>query len=736
MIATTLTRGRWLIVLTVAFCAWLWAMDRSNAFIEARLAVRWGANAGRAITAAPAEEVARGWPVLSLVVAQDDLYDPARGLLSNVLEHGPEWERPGTVAYFDRGQVRFATDVGVRIHGGGSRDVSERQGFRLYFRRRYGALQVPPGILFGPDAQPIRTLVVHNDVRIDSTGDRWQLANPVAYDIADRIGAIAPDTTPVRFVLNGEPQGMFVLTERIGPEFFDAHWGHSQVRAEQAEFDRLWAWLGPRRPLTMTEVGERIDLRNLTLWFLSVAFCATRDAYQGPSQFRNLTRREAEWFWVNWDMDLSFRVWDADSYSFLLEQVGGPRRGRNPAEPRAVAVTRLLTDDPAYREYFAALFDRVMNHRLTTAFLRERVDHYRRVAAALNPDDLAFLSRLELFLEKRPAFFRALTEQWLNAPASQPLRVSTPANAPVTIDGEIVRGRFEGLYLPGREIVVAVGDRRARFNEWRVDGAPAGRAIELRVAMTGPRDVEAIFDGETTEPLAGPRRGAPSPVTVDLAAAPLRWVQVPAGRFQAGCVPGDPDCDGNERPRQPAAIDRAFEMTATEVTAGQYAAFSRRSNLPMPRLPIWVTEGDQPMVNVTWDEASAFCRAESGRLPTELEWEYAARGGFPDRLFPWPGGFDGEANLGDDKGADRYPFTAPVGSFPANGFGLADMIGNVWEWTADRYDPRAPADGFDLRAVRGGSFMTGPRGARISERAELSRAGRHNLEVGFRCVRQ
>jgi formylglycine-generating enzyme required for sulfatase activity len=730
---TVFARAGRLILLTAAFCAALWAIERSTALIGARTAVRWGAGAAEAIAAAPATEVSRGRPVLSLVVAREDLYDPARGLLSNVLEHGDEWERPGTVAFFEDGEIRFATDVGVRVHGGGSRDVSERQGFRLYFRRRYGALQLPTGVLFGPDAQPIRTLVVHNDVRVDGNGDRWHLVNPVAYDIAAAMGAIAPATKPVRFFLNGEPQGLFVLTERIGPEFFEAHWGHGRVRADQAEFDTLWEWISPRRPLLMADVATRIDLDNLTRWFLSVAFCATRDAYQGPSQFRNLTRRDAQWFWVNWDMDGSFRVWDADSYSFLLEQVGGPRRGRNPAEPRATVVTRLLTDDPAYREYFAAMFDRVMNHRLTPTFLRERLDHYRRIATTLEPDETSFLDRLDLFLARRPAYFRRLTEQWLDTGPSQRIRISAPAS--VRVDGESVIGRFEGRYLPEREITLTAPEGDARFVEWRVNGVVAGRSTDLRLRTDAPADVEAIFAGLDTDPwtAAGGDNASVEPPAP--AATPLRWVRIPAGRFQAGCIPDDPDCDGNERPQHPAEVSRSFEMLATEVTIGQFAVYARRSNLPMPRQPLWASSALLPVVNVTWDEAVAFCRAEGGRLPTEIEWEYAARGGVANRLFPWPGGFDGQANLGDDKGDDHFPLAAPVGSFALNGFGLADIIGNVWEWTADRYDPDAPSSAFDMRVVRGGSFMTGPRGARISERAELSRSGRHNLEVGFRCVR-
>jgi len=631
-------------VVTSLLCALLWIVDWSGVFPDAALAVRWGAHAPAAVSAVPRGEIARGWPVLSLVMAGEDLHGP-RGLLTNVLEHGPDWERPGVVAYFDRGTLQFSTDVGVRVHGGGSRVTSPRQGFRLYFRKRHGGMQAPDQVLFEPDAQPIRRLVVHNDVRRDADGTSWHLVNPLAYDIADAIGVLAPDTKPVRFLLNGELQGLFVLTERIDEEFFAAHVGHRQVRAEQAEFDELWQWVSSTRPLRMADVARVVDVPNLTRWFLAVAFCATRDAYQGPGQFKDLTRREAPWFWVAWDMDTSFRRADADSYTSLLEPVGGPRRGRNPAEPRAVLVTGLLEDDPAYREYFAAEVDRLLNDRVTPAFLRRRLEHYRSVLIALGTEDLTFIDRIASFIEERSAIFRRLTEQRLNLAAT---------------------------------------------------------------GTTGPHRWET---------------------------SPLRWVSIPAGTFDAGCIRDDPDCDGNERPAQRAAIERAFSMLATEVTIGQYAAWAAATGRTMPRQPDWIVTSQHPVVHVTWDEASAFCEAWQGRLPTELEWEYAARGGAPGRLFPWAGGFDGQANLEDEKNDDRFPFTSPAGSFAPNGFGLFDMIGNVWEWTADRYDAQAPADRFDVRAVRGGSWITGPRLARISERAGVARTTRHPREVGFRCVR-
>jgi Sulfatase-modifying factor enzyme 1/CotH kinase protein len=729
----------WLLILaTVAICAATLKLESADLFPLWRFAVQWSPAALPSSRAVPAAEIASGLPVVSLTLDQADLDDPVRGLLPNKMKHGKEWERPGSISYFDVGKLMFASGVGVRIHGGSSRQVAPRPGFRLYFRRQYGMRELPRGLLFSPEAQPTRRLIIHDDFRRE-WGVNWYFVNPLAYDIARKMGAIAPETKPVRFFVNGEYYGPFVLTERFDERFFAAHWGHENVLLSQQEMDRLWDWVLHTRPLTLKTVSQQVNIENLTRWFLAVAFCATRDAYQGPGQFLDETKSAGGWFWVNWDMDRSFRSWNLDSYQYLLERVGEGRRGRNRAEPRAFLLTHLIAEDPEYREYFKRTVQRILNHSVTDAFLMERYQHYLDTATRLRVSNLDYVSRLKDFLGRRRAFFWLTTEQWLNTPPSQVVSITAPPGIAVRIDGETVTSGYRGRYFPDIELTVNVEEAaRERFSGWRVNGRLLTGAAPLTFTADRPTHIEAVFNGS---PLGAPGHAddAPPSQPPPIPVSRIVWKDVPAGTFWIGCVPQDTRCSTAERPRLQREIAAPFQMMETEVSAGDFRAFTAATSGQMPRQPEWYADNTHPVVNVTWDEAVAFCKWAAGRLPSEEEWEYAARGGLDERLFPWGDEFTGQANGRHNLKSERAEFTAPVGSFPPNAFGLHDMAGNVWEWTASEFRPthdsKPATDGYDLRTIKGGSWDSNISRLRVSERAALSRRGRHNLYVGFRCVR-
>jgi formylglycine-generating enzyme required for sulfatase activity len=724
-----------LIVATGVICLATLKLESANLFPLWRFAVQWSSAALPSSRAVSPGEIAAGVPVLSLSMSEADLSDPAEGIVPNKLKRGAEWEREGSVSYFEDGRLLFASGVGVRIHGGGSRITAPQPGFRLYFRRKYGPREVPRGVLFGPEAQPIRRLVIHDDVRRDADGTPWHFVNPLAYDIARRVGAIAAETKPVRFFLNGGYYGPFVLTERLDARYFAAHLGHDDIVANQEEMDKLWEWVLNSRPITMKVVSQHVDVDNLARWFLAVTFCATRDAYQGPGQFRDRTKHVGEWFWVNWDMDQSFRDWNHDTYQYLLERIAEGRRGRNRAEPRALIMTHLIAEDPEFRRYFMRLVQDALNHRLTDAFLQERYDHYLQTAAQLRVPNLDYVARLRRFLERRRAFFRLITEQWLNSPPSHPVTLTAPANMALIIDGERVRSGYNGMYFPDLEVTVDVTDQnRAGLTGWLINNRFVPGPAPLRFVPTASTHVEAVF-GHPNHKAVDTNDAAGMPPAKQ---ARIVWRNIPAGSSWMGCVPADKGCASTEHPRIQNRFAEPFQMMDREVSAGDFRVFAAATSRQMPRQPEWYADDTHPAVNVTWDEAQAYCAWAGGRLPTEAEWEHAARGGLEDQLFPWGNDFKGQAVAQHNLPGRKYFFTAPVGSFPANSYGLHDMAGNVWEWTSSEYRPThasAPVRDRDLRTIKGGGWNNTIMRLRASQRAARSRSGRHNLYVGFRCVR-
>lgn len=196
----------------------------------------------------------------------------------------------------------------------------------------------------------------------------------------------------------------------------------------------------------------------------------------------------------------------------------------------------------------------------------------------------------------------------------------------------------------------------------------------------------------------------------------------------------------------------AFQMSATSITVGQYEAFCNDAGAQMPAEPLynpgWAKK-DLPIVNVSWMNATAYTHWLSRRtrkkydLPTEAEWEYAARGGKEGAKYPWGDQWDAK-KCANSAPPNRLSAPAPVGSYPANGYGLRDMPGNVWEWCKDWYGNRYDVKDADnpkgaeysqWRVVRGGSWDSDkPDVFRCAHRARDIPGGFMDGNLGFRVV--
>ena len=360
--------------------------------------------------------------------------------------------------------------------------------------------------------------------------------------------------------------------------------------------------------------------------------------------------------------------------------------------------------------------------------------------------------------------------------------------------------------------------------EVEVTGLNAGSAPEQCSCSPSREETgEPVLSSVSTS-LPPPSITATAPSSSSSSSSPLHWIYtfesrkkegkalyIPGGEFWMGTNKLKYAVDG-ETPRRRVRVS-SFYMDAFEVTNGEYAAFVDATGyktdsevyewsfvfqsaippaikktltkavlgvewwLPVPGASWSEPEGpgtsvfennrtEHPVVHISWNDANAYCKWRGSRLPTEAEWEYAARGGLDGKVFPWGNSITNDneyhrANIyhgtfpGVNTMEDGYEFLAPVGSFPPqNNFGLHDMMGNAWEWVSDwwttshkntsssshnnidvMYDPQGPIAGTE-KTKKGGSFL-----CHKSYCYRYRNSARHHTtpdsatqNSGFRCV--
>ncbi len=307
--------------------------------------------------------------------------------------------------------------------------------------------------------------------------------------------------------------------------------------------------------------------------------------------------------------------------------------------------------------------------------------------------------------------------------------------------------------------------------------SPTGAATSTRIVTPTPQSVtKTPTPPVTSTPLSATPTLGPGSTKVRGKDA-MVMVFVPAGEFVMGSADSDASARADEKPQHRVYLD-AFWIDRTAVTNAMFASFAQASG--------YVTDAERkgrgfawngrnwfdkqnweeregaswrhpngpdsaindlashPAVQISWNDAVAYCRWAGGRLPTEAEWEKAARG-TDGRLYPWGDAFD--CKLGNFGGVDcdGYRQTAPVGRFPAGAspYGALDMAGNTWEWVADAYaedyyarspnrNPPGP-DGGALRVMRGGSWFYGREDVR-SARRDYVGPDHSGADTGFRCA--
>ena len=322
-------------------------------------------------------------------------------------------------------------------------------------------------------------------------------------------------------------------------------------------------------------------------------------------------------------------------------------------------------------------------------------------------------------------YFLSLT-QWLDAPdgcTDQNLRRLVEATLAALAGEPTLRPlaplKSRARWLAGAILtLVVVGGMMVFLKSWRSPGRNTAAPTPIGVTASPRRT-----------PPAGPQLK-----TWSNPADELTYVWIPAGTFIMGCSAQDSECKDDEKPTHQVAIEKGFWLGQTEVTVAAYRRFAAKSARHSPD-----GEGTFPVSGVSWAGAKEYCAAMGGRLPTEAEWEYSARGGNSQ---PYYGVISEIAWYVDNSGNAPHA----VGKKQPNAFGLYDMLGNVSEWVLDRYfdkytfDSVATGPGVEqplpsnaLAVARGGFWESNASALRVSHRLAQEKDGA-DIPIGFRCA--
>ncbi|MEZ4309534.1 MAG: SUMF1/EgtB/PvdO family nonheme iron enzyme [Polyangiaceae bacterium] len=260
--------------------------------------------------------------------------------------------------------------------------------------------------------------------------------------------------------------------------------------------------------------------------------------------------------------------------------------------------------------------------------------------------------------------------------------------------------------------------------------APATGASATGAAGTGDASTGSSETGSASSEVAGDAGAQDAAPAV---AAPEGMVVIPEGVFLMGGPPAFSLPE--ERPQHEVAVGRYY-LDLTEVTTGAYKKCIADGKCKTTHTTTFCNEphtdrDDHPINCVDWEMADAYCAAVGKRLPTEREWEYAARGGAEQRGFSW-----GEEPPTPERACYMHGESCPVKSFAAGAFGLYDMSGNVWEWTSSWFGPYpAEAQTGTHKVYRGGSWSRRfPKWLRNAIRNRYT-VNEFSSSIGFRCAK-
>lgn len=424
----------------------------------------------------------------------------------NRQSRGRRFEELGWVSVYEGGELRFASAVGVRMHGRTSRDRFPYS-YRLYFRGTYGAPRFPAALVDPELAGGLRRVIVKRDLGIDEARRPWPLVEFTAQQIARRLGAHAPHARPVKMSLNGTAPRNYYLIEQLSGDFFERELGradlevapgkvsHYEPSAALLRAEERWIAAQPR-PLRAAVAATRFDLDSLHASLLTALFVGAGDAFQDALvRDRRGDLAGGRWLLLPWDLDYAFRD--------LPLRGGLPRRFQghpdllpmllSPTEslPRVPAqlLRRLLREDPGFRAEVGRRLLAALNHDLTPEYLAGLSARLERASDELALDDRDFLVRMADYFERRPRELLRQAELHLGAPAHHAIEVRSDGPR-FRVDGRDPVDRLRGWASAATPLRLSlVAAEAGRFDGWYDGERLLSRDPDYELVAAAPRVV-------------------------------------------------------------------------------------------------------------------------------------------------------------------------------------------------------------------------------------------------------
>jgi hypothetical protein len=444
-------------------------------------------------------------PVLSLAVEPSHLTDPQTGLLTNPRQRGMEWERPVHVSYLDTtgetAVLGFTSSAGLRIHGNNSRDYAKKS-LRLYFRSEYGQNRLLYPLFTPLPHQPhgagYKRLVLHSGGQEFNAPGWTLLRTPLVEWLGAHTHAIVAPSRPVLLFINGEPQGIYLLRQRIDEWYFaDVH---NTLVVDEATHEALWQALREyiadhdmQDPDAYATVTARINVDNFIDYHLLNLYAGNTDWIYANMRRYLPASSGGQWHWLIWDVDWTFGLLkeagpDFDMLAYFFET-------ENPSFQRGALPLRRLMENPLFRQRFLSRADELLNTILRPDVVTARLDE---LAAEMAPDALfesarwpsstsweAGVAEMRRYAAARPFHFRAHLSRQFNLGDSVRLTIAAPTagKGGGAIGNWLLPAAWEGEYFPGAAVTVtAVPAPGYRFIGWEEPALPQSATIDWIVS--------------------------------------------------------------------------------------------------------------------------------------------------------------------------------------------------------------------------------------------------------------